>query len=167
MKALQCYALLPAYLKHRRVFIPLLFLFFSSCSTSCREWVYEEYTATSPCYKSRQISLTGSSTYCPLRIVIVQTLSGMRMYIDMLQLLAPPDPSDPTQALIFVTTDDKTYPISAYRFEGCQRLMIPSDAADELIDLLLNGQSFTIQIGSHKSDVIPTGFEPAFSALKT
>lgn len=89
----------------------------------------------------------------------------MRMYVDLLQLQAPPDPTDPAQAILIITTNDRSYPISAYRFEGCQRLLIPSDSADELIDLLLNGESFTIRVGTYQSDVIPAGFEPAYSAL--
>lgn len=141
------------------ILVVFLCLFFSCCSTPCREWIYEENLVTSPCYASRQLSLSGSSTICPLRIVIVRTISGIRMYIDLLQLQAPSDPSDCTQSIIMITTNDKTYPISAYRFEGCQRLLIPSEEADELINLLLNGQSFTIRIGTYQSDVIPANFE--------
>jgi hypothetical protein len=141
------------------ILVVFLCLFLYSCSTPCREWIYEENPATSPCYASSQLSLSGSSTNCPLRVLLVRTISGIRMYVDLLQLQVPPDPSDCSKALIIITTNDKTYPIFAYRFEGCQRMLIPSEAADELIDLLLNGHSFTIQIGSYQSDVIPINFE--------
>ncbi len=153
-------------LSQKRALVALFLILFSACTEPCRQWNYDRIGASCPAYESSRMTLCGSSNAFPLRLVIVHTISGIRMYVDLLGLEAPPDPTDPFKALITITTAEETFDVSAFRFEGGQRLLLPSEDADRLIDLLLNDQTFSLAVGSSRSDVIPNGFSAAYSQLK-
>lgn len=152
-------------LNSKRVLVALFLFTLTSCETPCRQWSLDQYSSKYSCFESSRMTLPGSSTSSPLTISIIRTISGVRMYINLLQLPVPPDPTDLSKAVVTISDDCKSYQISVHRFEGGQRLLVPNEVSQQLIELLLNDQSFKISVGSYRSDIIPANFQKLYNTL--
>jgi len=89
---------------------------------------------------------------------IVKGYSGVRMYLNIYCLSFPQELDNPFKTLVTISNDSDSYDVLADRFEGGQRLLLPPEAADNIIYRLLNNQSLTISVGRYCSEIIPEGF---------
>jgi hypothetical protein len=122
-------------------------------------------TTSNPCYNSGRMLLTPESENCRLSLELTRGSSGMRLYLNILFLQAPPCPEDPSRTLIEVELGDEPVMMSAYILEGGQRLLIPGEEADRLIESLSDGLPFTIKFGRHTLSIIPANFSEVYQEL--
>lgn len=79
---------------------------------------------------------------------------------------APPFPDDPNRTRIEILFEDQTsWLVYPYLLNGGQRLLLPGDSADVLIQALLDDLPFTIKIGRANLQVVSTNFEAVYSRL--
>lgn len=132
----------------------------ASCSTpSCRKWEINKIITQTPCFNGVKLILEPDSDFSNLELEMVRNRSGIWFYINLLLLSAPPQQSDPHRTTITIYFEEQEpWIVHPYLLEGRQRLLLPGSVADTLIQALIEGQSFTIQIGRSSTAVIPDNF---------
>lgn len=152
-----------------RAALPALFflLFLTACSQpACRQWEIQITELRNPCFNSGKMFLAPESNTCYLELELTRAASGLRLYLNILFLQAPPWAEDSSRSLVTILFPDQeplmTYP---YILKGGQRLLFPTETTDYLINKLLAGESFTIQMGRQKTEIIATYFSVAYQEL--
>lgn len=149
----------------RGLFAFPFFLFFLGCSTpACRCWEFQEVIAKSVCFDGSRLLLAPDSEFSRLELEIVRSISGIRMYLNLFLLQVPCNMDDPLHASVTIQfEDDVPWNVSAYVLEGRQRVLMPGDVADILIEALLEERSFVIQVGRNQITVVPDHFLKAYT----
>lgn len=151
----------------QRAFQALCFLFLVGCSHPiCHEWILQEIVTKTPCFNGGRLILEADSDYSYLELELIRNRSGTYFYLNLLFLQALPCSEDPTRTRIEVTFENQE-PLILYPhlLEGGQRILLPSEIADNLIQALLEDCSFTIQIGRSQIHVASYNFQEVYSKL--
>lgn len=151
----------------QRAFPALCLLILCSCSTpKCREWEIQENLTQVPSFNAGRLILTPDTNYSHLELELVRNNSGLRFYLNLLLMDAPPLREDPTRTKAEILSENgEPELIYPYLLEGGQRLMLPGDDADALIQRLLEDNSFIIKIGRSQITVIPDNFSKAYEKI--
>ncbi len=151
----------------QRAFYALcLTLLLPGCSTPCREWEIQEIITQTPCFNGGRLILSPDSDYSHLELELARHSSGIRFYINLLFLQAPPWREDPTRTCISILFEDQEpWIVYPYLLEGGQRLLLPEDIADILVQSLINDRCFTIQLGRSQISAISTNFIKVYKRL--
>lgn len=150
----------------QRAFFALCLISFLGCSPPARQWVIQDILTQIPCFSSGRLILGSDSDYSHLELEIVRNRSGIRFYVNLLFLQAPPLQSDPTRTRLEILFEgQEPWVVHPYLFAGGQRLLLPGDVADILIQALLDDQSFHLQIGRSSISVIPDHFSISYRDL--
>lgn len=113
--------------------------------------------------QSKQLLFHSGSTKGPLLTLRMrQTSQGTRWYADALGRPVPPLPGDPHKAKLSLTVEGETEILIVDRMEGGQRLVLPPEAADKIVQYLLDKHSLRLSAGSCHADVSPEGFEALY-----
>lgn len=151
----------------QRALLALCLCCLSACSsTSCHQWEIQEILTKTSCFNAGRLILAPDSDCSFLEFEITRNRSGIRCYLNLLFLQASPFPDDPNRTRIEILFEDQeprlVYP---YLLNGGQRLLLPGDSADVLIQALLDDLPFTIKIGRANLQVVSTNFEAVYSRL--
>lgn len=148
-------------------YLALCLLTLIGCSgQTCHQWEIDEIVTKTPCFNGGRLILGPDSDCSHLEIELVRNSSGIRFYINLLFLRASPWPEDPARtSLIIQFKDQEPWIVHPYLLEGGQRLLLPGDIADILVQFLLDGFSFTIQMGRSQINVVPTQFIELYQRL--
>jgi hypothetical protein len=145
------------YNKRKRALCALfLFLSLFSCS-SCPRWRLDEVSPCNPCFRSARIYFDNHDPFCRLEIEMVNSPSGMRLYVNTYSRPLP------KQISVTMMTVDDSGEFPAEVLEGGQRLLLPDPARDFLISHLLSGQCVELTVGSYQTTVPPSQFAKVFS----
>lgn len=151
-----------------RFLAPILcLLLFTACSTYIRQWELLENVTQTPQFNSGRMILPPDSDCSNIELEITRSYSGTRFYVNLLSLQAPPLQGDPTRTYLEIVfeQDEKPWIVHPWLFSGGQRLLLPDEVADALIDALMMGKSFTISIGRSTIFVIPDQFCEEYTKL--
>jgi hypothetical protein len=143
------------------IFLTLLILLtLTSCSSLYqRRWELQENTTPTPKFNSGRLILPPDSDCSNLELEITRTCSGTRFYVNLLSLQAPPLKDNPSRTRLRITFEEQDpWDIDPFLFNGGQRLLLPADVAEILMDALFQGRSFTVSIGRSSITVIPDQF---------
>lgn len=151
----------------QRVIPALCIIFLFGCSTpACRQWEIQEILTKVPSYNAGRLILIPDTDYSHLELELFRNRSGIRFYVNLLIMQAPPCMEDPTRTQVKIIFEDKEpSTIYPYLLEGGQRLMLTGDDADFLIQSLLEEKSFTLKIGRSQITVIPDNFSIVYETL--
>jgi hypothetical protein len=151
---------------YRRVLSTLCLLCLCSCSKTTREWNFWTNGNPNACFSSGRMTLASDNTTSQMELEISRTASGTRMYLNIFLLAVAPLSEDPNKATFELIIEGQAplrfYP---YRLEGGQRLLLPQEVSDYIIELLLSNQCFTIKLGRNQLMVIPQQFEKNYQKL--
>lgn len=148
----------------KRAIFALSFFLLTSCSEeACRQWDICEIVVNNPTFNSCRLILVSDSH---LEVELDRSQTGIRMYVNLLLLQAPPLPNESNRTFLNIDLDNgETMAIFPYLLAGGQRLLFPPDVADFFIQMLLEGRSFTIRLGRQKIEVVPDQFEAHYQRL--
>ncbi len=151
----------------QRVFIALCILtFLNGCSSPrCRQWIFNDVITSCPSHNSGRLLLQPNNDFSYLELEIVRSRSGVRMYLNILLMEARPSEENPQMTKVLILLSDETLTVYANIFKGGQRILIPGEIADILIENLLDSQCSTIQLGARKIDIIPDQFQECYTKL--
>lgn len=151
----------------QRAIPALCLIILCSCSApKCREWEIQENLTQVPTFNAGRLILTPDTNYSHLELELVRNSSGLRFYLNLLLMEAHPMREDPTRTKAEILSEnDEPELIYPYLLEGGQRLMLPGDSADTLIQRLLEDNSFIIKIGRSQITVIPDNFSKTYEKL--
>lgn len=150
----------------QRAFLALCLVLSACSNVKVREWEIQTNITKSPCYNSGRLLLNPENG-CPyLELEIVRSASGLKAYVNILFLKALPLLDDPERTEMVICFENaEPWVIYPYIFAGGQRLLIPSEAADCLIQTLQEGHSFTIKIGRYQTTIVSTAFTKVYKEL--
>lgn len=151
----------------QRAFLALCLITLIGCSTpACRQWEMDDILTKIPCFNGGRVILSPDSDYSYLELEITRSSSGIRFYLNLLALEAPPWKEDPARTCITIAFEGQE-PWTAYPYllAGGQRLLLPGNIADVLIQALLDEHPFMIQIGRYQISVIPDNFSKVYKRL--
>jgi hypothetical protein len=144
----------------------LTFSLISCSSPICRQWDIREISADDSCFNSFRMTLSPESDACHLEVEIDGTPADIRMYINLFLLTVPPCENDPLRTSVScLLNNGESFIIYPYILSGGQRLLLPLEVSNYLIQLLLEGETFTFQIGRQKTLVILENFQPSYENL--
>jgi hypothetical protein len=144
----------------------ILLFFLSSCSESTPQWQSDltfSDCPVNPCsHFSFQREVVGNS----ICLRVVNGNYGVRVYADSKVRNFPSDPKDSSKTAVKLTIGDTTTSYSAERLSGGQRLVLPEEATDAVIDALAQQKSFTLTCGFSSIEVGSAGFADAYDRIR-
>lgn len=144
----------------------LAVLILTACSKSDRQWAYGQNITHSPLYNSGRMFLPTDQSAPYFAMELIRCSSGMRLYLNILVLEAPPHPHDPSRTCVTILFENDSLVVYPYLLKGGQRLLFPPDVTEYLINQLLDEHSFTVAVGHRKFEVIPGNFKAGYDQLK-
>jgi hypothetical protein len=144
-------------------FALLLFLF--SCRVPCQRWQIEKVSASSRCFNSGRLYLTPQDDFSGLELEITRGESGVRMYINVFSIEIKPETLTQNTAFVEVKRNDEKQVFQAFLYQGGQRLLLPSQARDYIIDALYCNETIIITTDRYQSEITPNNFSEAYCIL--
>ncbi|MBA3720974.1 MAG: hypothetical protein H0W88_01065 [Parachlamydiaceae bacterium] len=125
-----------------------------------------EITTQCPSYNAGRLFLEPDNATSHVGLELDRTRSGIRMYLNLYLLLVPPYADDPSRACVkLIIEGEEALIFYPYRLAGCQKILFPEDVTNYIIELLLNDQSFILNLGRNQINVIPDKFQEAYEKL--
>lgn len=87
------------------------------------------------------------------------------MYVNVFQYELPENPDNPKTTTVDILIGTNRYCFQADLFERNQRLLLPPDALQILVDLLLDNASFFISVGSYHAEITSVHFFDSYQKL--
>ena len=119
-----------------------------------------------PCYNAGRLLWHPNSDFSYLELEIARSRTGLRFYVNLLFLQAPPCEEDPERTRLEILFDNQeSWVVYPYLFEGGQRLLLPGEIANVLIQTLLDERPFTVRLGRNSLDILPANFASLYETL--
>lgn len=141
-----------------------LFLF-SSCSSSSRQWVYHENRAHMPHTNSARLILYPELGEGPFELELIRSSIGIRMYLNICRMEAPPHPDYPKRSTVELCVDNEAMTVHPYILGGGQRLLFPDDITNIIIQALLEGHIVELKMGYRKFHIVSNSFKEAYEGF--
>jgi len=138
-------------MRRKALFVFLLFL--CSCSTTAQPWKYDSTTTSERCYDSSRLTLPVDELTLSPGLEFIKTASEERLY------LYTTGKAFPKNSKITLTIDDTTTAFSGDLFAGGQRLLIPKEIQNDIVQALLKKRDCTLTIGYQRVNVSSKGFD--------
>lgn len=149
----------------QRALWALCLLYLSSCSETCQQWTLAEALTCHPCYNSGRMYLLPESDCHHLELELDRGRSGIRMYLNLLLLPAQPYPGDPNRTTAQLIVDGEVSTFYPYCFSGGQRLLIPEEITQAIIENLSEGEISLVKVGYEEIRIVPNNFEACYQRL--
>jgi hypothetical protein len=140
-------------------------LLFSSCTSPFPQWEYEETATCQPCYRSGRVSLPPKDPLGGLEVEFVRTPSVLRAYLNIYAIQVTSDPQHPGKAEVKLVIEDLSENVYADILQGGQRLLLPADATEKIVNALLQDKSIDLSVGRYHSTVDPHNFVGLYNKL--
>jgi len=145
----------------------LISIFVSSCSSVGQRqgWVLEKAITPYAIYDASRIFLPVDDQFRGLEVVYVRGSQGVCMFINACSIPFPTDDTCPDKTDVVVEIADSFYVVRADRLKGGQRLLMPCDITENIVEALLVGCPVYITIGRYCGELIPDNFEKVYREL--
>ncbi len=131
-----------------------------------RQWQFEEVATNRLAFNGGKLSLPPDSDFSNLELELVRSASGTRFYLNLFTLRAPPLREEPNRTTVVIEFEQQEpWVVHPYLMEGGQKLLLPGEVSDYLIEALLEGIPFKIQIGRSSIQAISEGFQEGYQSL--
>ena len=149
----------------KRALWALFLLMSSSCSGPCGQWQGQTCEGSIATFSSARMYLAPANEFSGLELELVQTVDGLRMYINVYGLEIPTEQPGSHNSRVFISFKDHSYHFSAIRFTGGQKLLVPQYVLTEIVEYLQEGQSVHLQVGRYEANIYPDKFVDVFSKM--
>lgn len=151
----------------QRAIFALCLLQLNSCTPPLpRQWNIQFIRTQCPRFNSGKMFLEPDSGLCYLDLELLRNASGIRIFLNLLLLEAPPWKEDPSRTTLSVFFEEREpWIVHPFLLEGGQRLLFSGEDSDKIIEELMLGNEFLIQIGRHQIRVVSTNFTKALEEL--
>lgn len=130
-----------------------------SCSTPCREWILLQNETCNPKYNSARLILEPDKSSCYLELELDRTCSGTRMYMNLNLFQAFPLDDNPCLTKAEMTIDEELITFYPTILTGGQRLLVPEEIANRIIETLIEGKILVLKLGRNQITVISAKFQ--------
>ncbi len=149
----------------KRALLALFLLMNCSCSGPSCQWQVQTCEGSTTSFSSARMYLAPANEYSGLELELVQTIDGLKMYINVYGLEIPAEGPNSQNSRVFISFKDHSYHFSALRFTGGQKLLVPQYVQSEIVEYLQEGQSVHLQVGRYEADIYPDKFVDVFNKM--
>ena len=135
--------------------IPLLLIFFCSC-TSNKRWSETAIQTGHDNYNSERLVYTVDNPFREVEIEVARIDELTTIFLNVHSGHIPALEGDSKKAAIHIKTHDREITLIADRLEGGQRLKLPPLASKHLIDALFSSNLVTLTIDPHYETSLDT-----------
>lgn len=141
-------------------FAILSLFFFFSCSKPCQEWEFGQVVTPCPCYNSGRLFLPTTDPSRGLEIEIIHASSNNEtlLYLGAYSLEFTGTKENPNKTLVTVTIDEQSIVVAADRLEGGQKLLMPPEATQTIINALLENRVVRLKTGRYQTEILNANF---------
>lgn len=129
-----------------------------SCQSSPPSWKVSETKSRHPSYQACSISQKPDNPYRGMELEFVRTSSRTHAYLNVFSLTFPSDRLDENKTKVVIKIEDEEQIFLAHRLEGGQRLLLPEDARDLLVQALLENKPVAMIAGRFDVKISPGNF---------
>lgn len=140
-------------------------LFASSCSSSFSPWKSESSKGSPATLNSIRLYLPPAGGCGGLELEMIRTCEGIRLYLNVFGLEIPADNCNSDVTMVFVSFKERSYTFCADRMLGGQRLLIPMNVQEDIIDYLQRGQPVFIRVDRYQANICPAQFLLPFKQM--
>ncbi len=144
-------------------FLALLLL--CSCSQN-RSWRVGHVDAGHSAFNSSKLCYRSDDAANGIDVEFLKTQHTLHLYLNVHAHPVPPYEGNAKQALVVFLAGDKKFTYIAARHEGGQRLLVPLEAQEILIEALRANTSITIQLEGYTAQIDPASFSENFTDLQ-
>jgi hypothetical protein len=140
-------------------------LFFLSCCSKPSHWSSSHVKTGSSAFDSSELCFRTTDPVNGLDLAMIRTKESLRLYLEVRSRAIPPYQNNPKQALVEVLIGSDKYSFIGFRHEGGQRLLLPNDCQEIVLDSLKNNITVTFHLSGYKAVIDPKDFEAKFKKL--
>lgn len=146
-----------------RVFF--LIILFYSCSPHYNAWKLSIIKADCPKASYAKIYLPASNTFNGLETEFVYSDGNLQLNLNIHSLQFPCDPTDSSITTVQITISENLYIYKANRLLGGQRLNLPFEACEQIMQALLTGIDVDIVVGRYETTLLANGFTVHYNSI--
>jgi hypothetical protein len=151
-------------LRSQKKIFQALLVFLTNCSSSS-PWNLSYLKGSQQAFDSVRLSYPVHDVVNQVAIEMIYANNSLRTYLVVYSHPIPPYLGNPQEAVVTLKTEAKVYRAIAYRHQGGQRIGLPSDLQQTLIDALLNENSVTLELQKYSTTLHPKQFIAAYHQL--
>ncbi len=130
----------------------------ASCQPESNSWEVKETKSRHRSHQAVRLAKKPDNPFRGMEIEFVKTSSGRRAYLNVYSLAFPSTGADGKQTEVLIRSGEIEHRFLASRLEGGQRVLLPEDATNLLIEQLTNQQTVVIISGRFDVKVSPGEF---------
>ena len=156
-----------SHFERRRVVAILLLFFITSCFSKSHDpaWVLQKNVTEKHAYNSGKLSYPAQSQFNGIEIELMKSSRDLRLYLNVFTRSIPSASNDPSKALVSLNIAGKQTDFFADRFEGGQRLLLPQNALDTILEALQQDSTIEITLTGYRATISPDRFTKLYSKL--
>lgn len=156
---------------HRKGWLTILSFFLPLCSCTTapsRQWELEKACTPYASYDSARLFLPVDDQYRGLELVLVHGSQGASMYLNACNSMLPCDPcegADFDMTPVDLVIADQYVTLMAHRLKGGQRLLLPTEAVNLIVESLFAGCPVFLTVGCYQTEITPCNFPELYYQL--
>ncbi|MBS0648761.1 MAG: hypothetical protein JSS10_06015 [Verrucomicrobia bacterium] len=144
----------------------LLLLTLCACESS-KSWEVSHVQAGQKEYNSSRLSYPIRDIVNGIGVEMICTQGQVKTYLEVHAQTIPPYQGNPKEALVIMKVKDKTFQGIAHRHEGGQRVSLPPQLHQLLIESLQLNAPVTVMLEGYFATLDPKEFPEQFQELQT
>ncbi len=143
----------------------ILLLFLLSSCYKPSPWAFRQIRSEETSFNSTKLTYASCDSVNEIDLEFLHHQDLVRAYLNVHSRPVPPSNEDPKGALVIIKAGTEEWRFMAYRLEGGQRLLLPQEATDLLVDLLKNLKKVTLSMSGYRTTIDPEDFPHKFDTL--
>ena len=138
----------------------------SSCSHSSKLWVLQKISSSNPSYDAARIFFTTNS-FLGLELEITRVDKDLCSYINVFSQEIPIMKGHSNKSLLTISSNNTQQTFVTNRLQGGQRILLPKEATNLIIDELNKNKTLRIIIPNslYDGEIISSNFSKVFKKL--
>ena len=142
-----------------------LFVILSGCTPKCPQWEIEKISTPCHCFSAGKVFYPVQDTFSGIEVELDRGPSDTRMYLNIYSIPLLGSCEEESKILIAVTINEIKEVIEADLLHGNQRILVPLDIMNQIIEALLGNQYVSIAVGQYCAEIPPQNFQTAYQNL--
>ncbi len=143
----------------------LFFLLLCGCESSSL-WHVSHQKGSEKKFDSARLSYPVRDRVNEVAVEMVYSKKSLRTYLEIHSQTIPPYQGNPQHALVKVKTPEHTCQGIAHRHQGGQRVTLPTDLQEVLVEALMKNSPVTIELMGYSTTLQPDNFALFYQELQ-
>ena len=144
----------------------LLFLVVLGGCSASSEWQVSHQKGSQKGFNSSRLSYPVHDKVNGVGVEMVYVKNNLKTYLEVHSQTIPPYKNNSKEALVKMTTKDQIIHGIAHRHEGGQRVTLPADLQEILVDSLRNGFPVTLELIGYSTTLEPRDFALVYQEMQ-